>query len=146
MIGDLLGIEIHYFAAINLDGFKEAIDAIGGVDITVDRAIADPVYSEDGFKGPASISTPGRTTWTGRSRWPTSGRAMARATATSHARNGSRRCSPRARKLTAGNLLLSLPGLLDAVRNMIATDVPASRISALARAIQVPTSRAWSAR
>ena len=32
-------------------------------------------------------------------------------------------------KLTAGNLLLSLPGLLDAVKNMISTDIPSSRIS-----------------
>ena len=39
-------------------------------------------------------------------------------------------------KLTAGNLLLALPGLLDAVKNTIATDVPAGRLSELARAVQ----------
>ena len=58
-IGDLLGIRIHYFAALNLMGFKEAIDAIGGVDVTVERAIADPVYSEDGIEGPGFYLDPG---------------------------------------------------------------------------------------
>jgi anionic cell wall polymer biosynthesis LytR-Cps2A-Psr (LCP) family protein len=39
-------------------------------------------------------------------------------------------------KLTAGNLLLALPGLLDAVKNTIATDVPSARIAELALAVQ----------
>jgi hypothetical protein len=39
-------------------------------------------------------------------------------------------------KLTAGNLLLALPGLLDAVKNTIATDVPEGQIAELARAVQ----------
>ncbi|HEX6128768.1 MAG TPA: LCP family protein, partial [Candidatus Limnocylindria bacterium] len=46
-IGELLGIRIHYFAAINLLGFKQAVDAIGGVDITVERAINDPTYTNE---------------------------------------------------------------------------------------------------
>ena len=36
-IGNLLGVKIHYFAAINLLGFKQAVDTIGGVDIVVER-------------------------------------------------------------------------------------------------------------
>jgi anionic cell wall polymer biosynthesis LytR-Cps2A-Psr (LCP) family protein len=39
-------------------------------------------------------------------------------------------------KLTAGNLVLALPGLLDAVKNTIATDVPSDRMPALAQAVQ----------
>jgi anionic cell wall polymer biosynthesis LytR-Cps2A-Psr (LCP) family protein len=39
-------------------------------------------------------------------------------------------------KLTAGNLLLALPGLLDAVKNTIATDVPSGRLAELAAAVQ----------
>ena len=41
-----------------------------------------------------------------------------------------------AEKLTAGNLLLTLPGLLDAVRDNVATDVPSSRIPDLAAEVQ----------
>src|SRR6185503_7833170 len=43
-IGKLLGMPIHYFAAINMLGFKQMVDSIGGVDITVQRAINDPTY------------------------------------------------------------------------------------------------------
>lgn len=34
-VSDLLGIPIDYYVAINMDGFKKVIDALGGVDINV---------------------------------------------------------------------------------------------------------------
>jgi LCP family protein required for cell wall assembly len=40
----LLGIPIHYYAAIDLDGFEHLIDVAGGVDVTVERRIADSSY------------------------------------------------------------------------------------------------------
>src|SRR5687768_2377275 len=43
-LGFLLGVPIHYFAAIDLDGFQRMIQAVGGVTVDVDRPIADPVY------------------------------------------------------------------------------------------------------
>lgn len=36
-VADLLGIPIDYYVAINMDGFKKVIDALGGVDINVDK-------------------------------------------------------------------------------------------------------------
>ena len=39
-------------------------------------------------------------------------------------------------QLTAGNLLVTLPGLLDAVKGNVATDIPSARISALAAEVQ----------
>ena len=41
----LLGIPIQYFAAVDLDGFQRMIEAIGGVVVDVERAIADPQYN-----------------------------------------------------------------------------------------------------
>lgn len=43
-LGHLLGIPIHYYAAVNLDGFVKMIDAVGGVTVTNERRIADPTY------------------------------------------------------------------------------------------------------
>ena len=43
-LGHILGVPIHYYAAIDLDGFRKMVDLIGGVDIVNDRAIADPAY------------------------------------------------------------------------------------------------------
>lgn len=36
-----LGINVHYYAMVNLSGFKTLIDTIGGVDLAVDCAIQD---------------------------------------------------------------------------------------------------------
>ncbi len=36
-LGDVLGIPIHYAASINFAGFTQLVDAIGGVDITLDK-------------------------------------------------------------------------------------------------------------
>jgi LCP family protein required for cell wall assembly len=46
---EMLGIPIHHFALVNLDGFVDLIDAIGGVEITVSERIYDSAYpNEDG--------------------------------------------------------------------------------------------------
>lgn len=51
-IGYLLGIPIDYFAAINICGFPQLIDAIGGVDVCNARTIDDPSYPRgDGTQG-----------------------------------------------------------------------------------------------
>ena len=45
----LLGIPIQYTASINLEGFEKMVNLVGGVDIVVQRGIADPSY--DWFNG-----------------------------------------------------------------------------------------------
>lgn len=37
VLGEVLGIPIHYAASINFSGFKQLVDAIGGVDITLEK-------------------------------------------------------------------------------------------------------------
>ncbi len=44
-LGSMLGIPIHYYAAVNLDGFVELVDAMGGVTITYPRDIDDFTYA-----------------------------------------------------------------------------------------------------
>jgi len=48
-LGYFLGINIQYSAAINLVGFERMINLVGGVDVDVERRIADPTY--DWFDG-----------------------------------------------------------------------------------------------
>ena len=43
-VGFLIGAPIHYFAAIDLAGFREAIDLVGGVTIDNPKAINDSRY------------------------------------------------------------------------------------------------------
>ena len=136
-IGKLLGVPIHYFAAINLLGFKQTVDAIGGVDITVQRAINDPTYADEFDRPIGFYLKPGTYHMNGhtalafvRSRKGAGDSDFTRADRQQQLLAAIRD------KLTAGNLLLALPGLLDAVKNTIATDVPSDRIAALAQAVQ----------
>lgn len=41
---ELTGIEIQYWIKLNFQGFKDLIDALGGIDIFVENAIYDPYY------------------------------------------------------------------------------------------------------
>ena len=43
-LGHLLGLEIHYFALVDLEGFVDIVDAIGGVDIFVTSRVYDSAY------------------------------------------------------------------------------------------------------
>lgn len=137
-IGELLGIKIHYFAAINLLGFRQAVDSIGGVDIVVQRTINDPTYFDveqnlrTGFylqAGPHHLD--GRTALAFvRSRKGIGDNDFTRAD-----RQQQLLAAMRA-KLTAQNLLVALPGLMASVKSAIATDVPSDRIADLAQAVQ----------
>lgn len=136
-IGNLLGIPIHYFAAINLVGFMQAIDAVGGVDVTVTRAINDPTYFDLQERQVGFYLQPGRYHMEGelalafvRSRKGIGDSDFTRADRQQQLLEALRE------KLTAANLLLALPGLLDAVKNAVATDVPSDRIPELAQAVQ----------
>jgi LCP family protein required for cell wall assembly len=136
-IGELLGVTIHYYAQINLLGFRDAIDAIGGVDVTVERGIYDPSYADAVTGERGFYLDPGTYRMDGtlalayaRSRMGAGDSDFTRADRQQHL------LTAIGERLTAGNLLLGLPGLLDAVKSSLATDVPSSRIPILAEALQ----------
>ncbi|GAC1371376.1 MAG: hypothetical protein NVSMB39_5080 [Candidatus Saccharimonadales bacterium] len=59
VVSNVIGVPIHYYMVIDFSGFRQAIDAVGGVDINVPKAISDPEYpcdSENGQYCPFKIS------------------------------------------------------------------------------------------
>jgi LCP family protein required for cell wall assembly len=38
----ILGVNIHYFVRVDFQGFIQAVDAVGGVDLQVEKAVFDP--------------------------------------------------------------------------------------------------------
>ncbi|HSJ71033.1 MAG TPA: LCP family protein [Acidimicrobiia bacterium] len=49
VISEFLGIPIHYYAMVNLDGFVDIVDALGGVEIYIPSTVIDEEYpNEDG--------------------------------------------------------------------------------------------------
>lgn len=47
-IEEILGIPIHYYALVGFDGFQEAIDAVGGIDVNVENTFVDNEYPVEG--------------------------------------------------------------------------------------------------
>ncbi len=131
-IGALLGIPIHYYAKVDLNGFAAMVDAVGGVDITVRKALDDPRYPGlDGTRG-WSVQ-PGLHHFNG-----TDALAYARirkssgeSDLTRAARQQEVLVALRNRAVDAG-ILFSLPSLLDAVGATVRTDLPQDRLPQLA--------------
>lgn len=128
-IGNLLGVRIHYFAAVDMAGFRRVIDAIGGVEVNVEVPVADPMHN--------FYLDPGRVFMDGdlalqyvRSRYGPANDDFQRAARQQQVVAAIRD------SVTAADLLGSLPALLHAVQNTIATDVAADRIADLAVDIQ----------
>lgn len=132
-VGELLGTRIHYFAAIDLAGLREVIDTVGGIDVTVARTVNDPLFQDPftnttGFYLEAGLHHLDGGTALGyvRSRMGEGDSDFTRAERQQQV------LTAIAEKLASGNLLVTLPGLLDAIRDNMATDIPSGRMSALA--------------
>ncbi len=136
-ISELLDTRIHYFAAIDMEGLRQAVDTLGGVDVSVERSIDDPTYRDTltGARGlyiPTGLQHMDGTTALGYVR----SRKSAGETDFTRAERQQQLLTAIASQMTAGNLLTGLPGLLDAVRDNVATDIPSSRLSAIAAGLQ----------
>ena len=128
-IGELLGVPIHYFAAVDLAGFEHVINSVGGVTVMVQSPIADA--TSDLYLEPGAVYMDGALALRYvRSRYGVGNNDFVRAD-----RQQQLLAAVQA-QLARANLLTALPGLLDAVQGTIATDVPSDRISELAAAIQ----------
>jgi len=133
-VGELLGIDIHYFAKVDLSGFVKVIDAVGGVDVEVKRPLDDPKYREfgiDGFHVEAGLQhLDGQHALAyARVRRPVGETDFTRA-----ARQQEVLVALKNAALEGGalELLGKLPGLLDAIGDAVRTDLPPSRYNDLA--------------
>jgi len=46
-VENVVGMEIHYYAKVDFQGFEDIVDAVGGVDVTLDYDFYDPYYPAD---------------------------------------------------------------------------------------------------
>jgi LCP family protein required for cell wall assembly len=139
-IGFLLGVPIHYYAAINLDGFEAMINRVGGVTIMNTTAINDPNYG--GWKQPGRIGfhlSVGKQNLDGET-------ALAYVRSRKGAGNNDFERARRQQqllialehKLADPGMLPKLPALLDDATRTITTSFPPDRLSemlAIARSI-----------
>lgn len=58
VVSQMSGVDIPYFAVVDFSGFEQAVDQIGGVDVTVERTFTDYQYpnSTDGYLPPQTFT------------------------------------------------------------------------------------------
>jgi LCP family protein required for cell wall assembly len=136
-IGALLGIRIDYYARMEFTGFISMVDAVGGVDLTVPKAIDDPGY--DGFgEGQRGWSiSAGKHHLDGANAlaYARSRKSLGESDFTRAMRQQQILIALKNAATQGGSLFWRLPALLDAVGETVRTDVPIERLPQLAVAV-----------
>jgi LCP family protein required for cell wall assembly len=120
----LTGLPVHYYALVNLTGFVEVIDAIGGLDITVPERLRDPNYgTEDGVTREVIDIEPGDYHMDGHTALAY---ARSRRTSDDYNRMGRQRCVLQALAEQADpvSVIRSFPTIATAVKKNLLTDIP----------------------
>lgn len=50
VVKDYMGVPIHYYAMVDFIAFRDAVDNVGGIDITLDEPYSDPTYGDSRVK------------------------------------------------------------------------------------------------
>lgn len=130
----LLGIPIHYYATMDMAGFIDMIDAVGGVDVTVKKGFEDPGY--DGYgtdqRGFSITAGPHHLDGIEALAYARSRKAKGESDFTRAARQQEILAALRREATSGGSLFWQLPDLLKAVGASVRTDLPTERLPALA--------------
>jgi len=129
LLGYLLGIDIHYYALVDLEGFVEIIDAIGGVDIYVPERVYDTEYPNvDGTYSVIDLQ-PGTYHMDGEMALYY---ARSRQGSTDFNRMNRQRCvlEALAEQVDPVTLIHELPTIVPAVEESVFTDVPMDELAA----------------
>ena len=133
-VSRLLGLRIDYYALVNLDGFRDVVDALGGVDIDVKERLVDEVTRPAwGETKPRIDVRPGRT-------YHFDGRTAlayvrSRKASNDYTRMTRQRCflSAMADQLNVLDVLRHFHTLSATVKDSVRTDIPLSRVPDLVR-------------
>lgn len=58
----LTGVRLDHFVVVNFEGFKDMVDAVGGVEMCIPQPISDPAHGINIEAGTASSRAPRRST------------------------------------------------------------------------------------
>ena len=133
----LLGIRIDYFALVDLAGFADMVDALGGVDVLVKERLVDEVTRPAwGEPKPRIDVHPGRTYhFFGRDALAY---VRSRKASNDYTRMARQRCflSAIARQVDVVRVLRNFASLADTVQASVRTDIPLDRVPDLIRIVQ----------
>lgn len=126
-----LDVKLDGIVVVNLNGFVDAIDAIGGIDMYVPEGVYDEYYvAEDGVTTPTIDIAPGGHHFDGHTALMY---VRSRHQDGDYARLGRQQIFLRALQdeLTACRVLTHLPDLLRSLKDVVRTDVPLEEVPAL---------------
>lgn len=144
ILGELYGLDIRYYVMVNFDGFVKVVDTLGGLQVNVQIPVAEDRYPLDsGHSGRIHI--------------PAGPQHMSGTQALIYARSrhGGGNDFDRGRRqqrvlvslrdqMSAQAIIANLPGLVDALKGSVKTDVPTSdlpRLLALAESVDTKSIR-----
>ena len=135
-VSTLLGVRVDYYALVNLRGFADLVDGLGGVSILVKERLVDEVTRPAlGEPKPRINVLPGR-------RYHFYGRealayVRSRKDSSDYTRMARQRCflSAMAAQLDPVRVLRNFPALTGTVKRNVQTDVPLRRLPALIRLV-----------
>ena len=125
-LGEVLGLEIHYYAMVNLAGFIGVVDALGGVEIDVPSRIVEEAYGGPGLKGRLVIE-PGEQLMDGELALAYS---RIRSQSSDYARMNRQRCVVKAviDQSDPIELIAAYPNIAGVPRSSMQTDIPLSQL------------------
>ena len=148
-VGLYLGIPIQYYANVDLQGFVDLIDAIGGVTLCLDGTLVDPVYGGPTWPGSGIELSAGCQSYDGvhalayariRKGW------IELADGTRQNQDDFKRADRQQRlllelrgKIARADLVFELPRILAAVGNAVQTDFPRALAGDLASLLPLVT-------
>ncbi len=130
-IENLLRLDIDYYALVDLPGFVQVIDAVGGVTIDVpvqESVLLSPAFESDGWQ--QYVIPVGRQHLDGRTALAY---ARTRVEGGDYERMARQRCiiGALAREADIGTLLLNYPDIVNSVENAIITNVTLDKLPGL---------------
>ncbi|MBO3750199.1 LCP family protein [Streptosporangiaceae bacterium NEAU-GS5] len=122
-IGGILGIDVDYYAMVDMRGFAQIIDAIGGVTVTVREPIVFGRYREGLLPAGTRRLSGEEALWYGRSRTDSD----------DYVRMGRQKCllNAIAKQAEPVNVLRGFDRIADAAKRYVSTDVPQRLLPAL---------------
>ncbi|MFQ5966966.1 MAG: LCP family protein [Acidimicrobiia bacterium] len=127
---ELLGIPIHFYALVDLNGFVDLVNALGGVTIMVTQRVYDETYPhEDGSLEVVDIE-PGTYHMDGHTALAY---ARIRRTTDDYNRMGRQRCVLEAliEQADPTTVALRFPAIAEAIKDNMTTDIPIGRLPSL---------------
>jgi LCP family protein required for cell wall assembly len=132
VLGNLYGLDIKYFVEVNFDGFKQVVDALGGVTINVQIPVVDEAYPSDTGRLSRVYIPAGIQHMTG-------AEALVYARSRHSGQGDFDRAARQQRVLTSireqadiENLVPRIPELVEAVKATVRTDIPQTELAKLA--------------